>query len=46
MEEEAFNVDARKLPAAAFFQSLVDGTDYNAVVHPQVSDPSRWNWIR
>jgi pilus (MSHA type) biogenesis protein MshL len=35
--EEAFNVDARKLPAATFFQSLVDGTDYNAVVHPQVS---------
>ncbi|WP_243865063.1 pilus (MSHA type) biogenesis protein MshL [Halospina denitrificans] len=35
--EEAFNVDARKLPAETFFQSLVDGTDYNAVVHPQVS---------
>lgn len=35
--EEAFNVDARRLPASTFFQSLVEGTDYNAVVHPDVS---------
>ena len=35
--EEAFNVDARNLPASTFFQSLVEGTDYNAVVHPDVS---------
>lgn len=34
--EESFNVDARKLPAETFFQSLVEGTDYNVVVHPDV----------
>ena len=36
-EEETFNIDARQLPARTFFRSLVDGTDYNVLVHPQVS---------
>ncbi|MDX1588771.1 MAG: pilus (MSHA type) biogenesis protein MshL [Oleiphilaceae bacterium] len=35
-EEERFNVTARELPARPFFQSLVDGSGYNVVVHPDV----------
>ncbi len=35
--ESRFNVVADRVPAAAFFNSLVDGTDKNIVVHPDVT---------
>ena len=35
--EARFNVVANGVPAQAFFNSLVDGTDDNIVVHPDVS---------
>lgn len=35
--EERFDVTATKVPAAAFFNSLVDGTGFNLVVHPDVT---------
>ena len=34
--EERFNVTADGVPATAFFNSLVDGTGYNVIVHPDV----------
>lgn len=36
-EVQRFDVSARQVPAQAFFASLVDGTDQNLVIHPQVS---------
>jgi len=35
--EERFNVNARDLPASTFLESLVEGSPYNVVVHPEVS---------
>ncbi|PVY70311.1 MSHA biogenesis protein MshL [Tamilnaduibacter salinus] len=35
--DERFDVAARGLAVADFFAGLVDGTDYNVVVHPQVT---------
>lgn len=35
--EERFDVVANKVPATAFFNSLVDGSGFNLVVHPEVS---------
>lgn len=35
--EERFDVVANKVPAAAFFNSLVDGSGFNLVVHPEVN---------
>ncbi len=35
-DEERFNVNARNLPVTTFMESLVEGTGYNVVVHPDV----------
>jgi len=35
--DQRFDVVANDVPAAAFFNSLVDGTGHNLIVHPEVS---------
>jgi len=36
-DEEKFDISVNAVPADQFFLSLVDGTDYNMVIHPEVS---------
>ncbi|MEX2524896.1 MAG: pilus (MSHA type) biogenesis protein MshL [Gammaproteobacteria bacterium] len=36
-DEQKFDISVNKVPADQFFLSLVDGTDYNMVIHPEVS---------
>jgi len=36
-DEKKFDISVNNVPADQFFLSLVDGTDYNMVIHPEVS---------
>lgn len=37
LEQGRFDVSANKVPAEVFFNSLVDGTDINMLLHPEVT---------
>ncbi|MEM6998852.1 MAG: pilus (MSHA type) biogenesis protein MshL [Pseudomonadota bacterium] len=36
-DDERFDISVNAVPADQFFLSLVDGTDYNMVIHPEVT---------